>query len=325
VPVTVKAGEKGVDFSFARPPANRLLELGYTFVVGYISVPPASPAKNISRAECEGYIAAGLKVLLVWEMSADSPNQGGPAGSVHGRNAKLQAEARGYPTDVPILTAVDTNTTASNIAAHEAYVIAFAAACHPYPVGIYGDTDILARCAGLWDIGWVPNAWSWSGSSRKDAEAKARLLGAHVLQRAGFHIDDLWAVDPNDAIADFPAWGTEPPPPPPPPVHVDEEAEDIMKIKAAGQWFEKCGVDLRAIANGAEYAGLGGNEVVLTNAEMSQLLATCRHTYGEAKSEMGASFVAAWNAKKEPAPSSGGGGAPTDYVGTISLTHTTLP
>ena len=66
--VTVRAGETGVDFSFARPPAQRLLELGYTFIVGYISVKPAAPAKNITAAECQAYLDAGLKVLLVWEM-----------------------------------------------------------------------------------------------------------------------------------------------------------------------------------------------------------------------------------------------------------------
>jgi len=52
---------------------------------------------------------------------------------------------------------------------------------------------------------------------------------------------------------------------------------------------------------------------------MEQLLATCRYTYGDAKADMGASFVALWNTKREPAPSGGGGGAPPTYVGTIEL------
>jgi hypothetical protein len=321
VPAIVKAGEKGVDFSFARPPAARLLELGYTFVVGYISVPPASSAKNITKAECDTYIAAGLKVLLVWEMSATSPNQGAPAGQSHGRDAKLAAALRGYPFEVPILVAVDTNTTPALIDAHEAYVRAFAQQCAPYPVGIYGDTDILGRCSGLWRIGWVPNAWSWSGSSRLNAEANARRVGAQVLQRKGFWIDDRWAVDPNEAIADFPAWGLEVPTPTPQPPTVDDE-EDAVKIKTPGQWFEKCGVDLRAIANGVEYGGLSGNEVILTVVEMQQLLDTCRYTYGDATTQMGPAFVTAWNAHRQPAPSGGGGGEPADYVGTIQLTHT---
>lgn len=314
--VTVKAGARGVDFSFAKPPAARLVELGFQFVVGYISVPPASSSKNISKIQCEEYIAAGLKVLLVWEMSATRANSGALVGETDGRNAIRLAAARGYPTDVPILVADDTNTVAANIDAHEQYVRAFADACAPYPIGIYGDTDILGRCSGLWRIGWVPNAWSWSGTSRANAEAKAKAVGAHVLQRTGFHIDNLWAVDPNEAIADFSAWGatTEPDDHPddqvPPPIVVtpgstDEEI-DSMRIKTPGQWFEKVGVDLRAVANGAEYAGLPGNEVTLTTAEMSQLLATCRYTYGDAKPEMTAAFVTAWNAKREPVGGAGG-------------------
>lgn len=112
-----------------------------------------------------------------------------------------------------------------------------------------------------------------------------------------------------------------PPVPPPPPLPIEEE--DSMKIKTPGQWFEKVGVDLRAIANGAEYGGLPGSEVTLSLAEMEQLLATCRHTYGDAKAEMGGSFVAAWVAKQDVAPPPGIPGTPTApprYDGTITLT-----
>jgi hypothetical protein len=225
---TVRAGATGVDFSFAKPPPARLVELGYQFVVGYISVAPSSPAKNITAEQCQGYLAAGLKVLLVWEMTASRANLGASYGTQDGTHAKTEAFVRNYPADVPILVADDTNTVATNIDAHEAYVRAFAIACAPYPIGIYGDTDILERCTGLWQIGWLPNAWSWSGSSRKDAEAKARAIGAHVLQRTGFYIDNVWAVDPNDAIADFPAWGhTTPAPTPPTPIPGDDDMATV--------------------------------------------------------------------------------------------------
>lgn len=224
----VHAGEKGVDFSFARPPASRLLELGYTFIVGYISVPPASPAKNITRAECEAYLAAGLKVLLVWEMSATRANLGAAYGATDGANAKRLADALGYPPDVPIIMADDTDTTGvvakvwaalkrvfsgGNIDAHEDYCFAALGAIGANGIGEYGDCDILERTIGLWRIGWVPNAWGWSARSRAKADERARALGAHVLQRTGYWIDNTWAVDPNEAINDFPAWGTGTTPP----------------------------------------------------------------------------------------------------------------
>jgi hypothetical protein len=137
-------------------------------------------------------------------------------------------------------------------------------------------------------------------------------VGAQVLQRKGFWIDDRWAVDPNDAIADFPAWGTETPEP----VPGTPDEEYSMKIKTPGQWFELVGVDVRAIGNGNAYAGLSGNEVTLTIAEMTEVLETCRYTYGPVKDDMGAGFVAAWNTHRQPAPSSGGGGS-SPYVVTL--------
>lgn len=117
-----------------------------------------------------------------------------------------------------------------------------------------------------------------------------------------------------------------PPLPPEPPTEPSVEEEDSMRIKTPGQWFEKVGVDLRAVANGAEYAGLPGNEVTLTIAEMEQLLATCRYTYGDAKAEMGGSFVSTWIEKRQPAPSSGGPGAPSDPVSyVVTMTGTAIP
>ena len=251
---TVHAGEKGVDFSFAKPPAARLVELGYSFIVGYISVPPSAPAKNITKTECEAYIAAGLKVLLVWEMSATRASLGATYGKLDGNNAKNMALARGYPADVPILVADDTNTIATNIDNQEAYMRAFAVECSPYPIGIYGDSDILARCVGLWRIGWLPNAWSWSGASRANAEAKARAVGAHVLQRTGFYIDNIWAVDPNEAIADFPAWGNPQPVPEDDVIDIVRDTEtdlDKFAVMPDGTLRPLSGTELKArkIAN----------------------------------------------------------------------------
>lgn len=120
------------------------------------------------------------------------------------------------------------------------------------------------------------------------------------------------------------AWErwTQPPVPPTPPVPLPPSDEETytMKIKTPGQWFELVGVDVRAIGNGNAYAGLSGNEVTLTVAEMTEVLETCRHTYGPVKPEMGPAFVNAWNALR-PKPSTGGGGAVVfpPYLGTISL------
>lgn len=230
---TIRAGERGVDCSFARPPAARLLELGYTFLIGYDSMPPAAPAKNLTKVESDEYEAAGIEVFRVWEMSASRANLGAAYGTLDGTAAKNHAIARGDPTWRPLLAADDTNTTTGvlgalmaigrairsavmgsggNIDAQEAYMRAFHAAYAPYEMGIYGDTDILERCRDIWRLAVLPNAWAWSGRSRAEAEAKARALGVQILQRKGFYIDNVWAVDPNEVIADFPTPIAPPPP-----------------------------------------------------------------------------------------------------------------
>lgn len=206
---TVPAGAKGVDFSFAKPPPARLRELGYSFVVGYLSVPPANAGKNLTKAQCQDYLRAGLSVILVWEMSADTPNQGATRGHLDGTNARTLAHNLGYPTSVPIIAAVDTNTTGVLAAAHEGYCRAFARQCAPYPLGIYGDDDILRLCRDICQLGWLPNAWAWSSSvSRADAVKQGLEAGMHVEQRTGFHIDNQWAVDPNLVHRPFLAWNT---------------------------------------------------------------------------------------------------------------------
>lgn len=219
--ILVRAGETGFDSSFSHPPTDRMVAAGAGFHVGYVSTPPSDPRKNITAAECRSNIAAGMKQLIVFEKSAARANLGAPAGAQDGADARRLVRGLGYPDDVPVLTAVDTGFHPNQ----PLYCRAYADACGP--MGIYGGTTILERTYGLWQIGWVPvSAYSWSGAhSVAEAEAKARVLGAHCLQYKSFMLEGTWLVDPNIAIADFPAWGQSvpAPPPPPPPTGVDDD------------------------------------------------------------------------------------------------------
>lgn len=236
---TVRAGEIGFDSSFSHPPVQRTVELHFAFRVGYISTPPSAPGKNITIAECGDTIDAGQRLMLVWEKTADRATLGAMYGTLDGAEAKREADLRGQPHDAPILFADDTSTTVANLPRKMAYMYAAAAACAPYPMGIYGGVKILAPLVGLWVVGWVPiTAWSWSvsvtrqvGETTAAYNARGRAaciqaahdVGAHVLQDKGYYIDNTWAVDPNVAIADFPAWGHPDPTPTP-------QGDDDMKI-----------------------------------------------------------------------------------------------
>jgi len=200
----VLPGERGVDFAFSKPPPSRLKELGYTFVVGYIST---NPGKDLLHPQ--DYLNAGLAVVLVFELYAERPNGGAAFGTQDGTLALSKLVERKYPTQIPMIVAFDTNTVPTNITAHKAYFDAFAKAVYPYRIGAYEDTD-LAKVTNAEDtIDWLPLAWSWSGLSQADARARAAALGYHVFQEKGFIIDNQWAVDPNIVVRPFTAWALE--------------------------------------------------------------------------------------------------------------------
>lgn len=197
---------------------------------------------------------------------------------------------------------------------------------------------------------WVPNFLAWrkanptvpiwyanynTGDLATGGWAECKKYGATVWQwtstykAPGF----LWnPTNPDDGVDAnhifesatldrLTLQPTIPPPPPPPP---SDEEEDSMRIKTPGQWFEKVGLDVRTIGNGKEFAGLPGNEVELSIVEMGETVAACRYTYGPVKAEMGTAFVALWNSKREPLPSSGGGGG-LFPPGTITMSGTIGP
>lgn len=250
---TVRAGERFADFSYSKPPPDALLTNGFTGFIGYVSVPPSNPDKNISKEQCRGYLDAGLNGGLVWEMSAASSTFGARVGATHGRQAADEVHARGLPEDVPIMVADDCGTTTANIGPKQDYMQAFNGnSGWPAGIGIYGGVKTLVRCQGLWRIGWVPtSAWSWSVSlarlpketladynirGRAAAETAAHDVGAHVLQRSSYLLDGVWSIDPNDVIADFPAWGAASQPTPP--VSEDDMATVFFAVEGMpGQYM----------------------------------------------------------------------------------------
>src|SRR5882762_829373 len=117
---------EGVDSSYCRPSPASLVAAGKHFYIGYVS--PES-GKNVTKAECDAFRAAGIDVVLVWEHTANWALQGAEAGHSDGSSARNQADALGYPSTSVIYTAVDFDASASQIAGpvHD-YLDAFAAA-----------------------------------------------------------------------------------------------------------------------------------------------------------------------------------------------------
>jgi hypothetical protein len=193
----------GADWSFSKIEPEFLVERGVKLALRYIG---GSPSKRLTVLERDRLFAAGIAILLGWEQSAESPLEGATEGAKHGADAKQQAQALGYPTDMPILVAVDTDITSQTVGAAEAYVRKFAEKCKPFPIGLYGDTDIIKALQDLSQINWLPNASSWS-----NAAAPERQL-VHIRQRKTVKVDldgdgepDI-AFDPNDVEKPVRAW-----------------------------------------------------------------------------------------------------------------------
>lgn len=194
----------GVDFAYLNKPATEIAEtmrdLDYKFVVRYIS---PNTKKNLTPAERDIYHAAGIQILLVWEVDATRPTKGAAYGQADGTMARIQAYKLGYPSDVCVLCAFDTDVFWGNISMCEAYGRAFQKAVSPYPFGVYGDADILIRLQDICKLGWLPNASAWSSSARKYA---LELNLIHVFQnRQITQYGQTW--DTNTVVRPFNAWG----------------------------------------------------------------------------------------------------------------------
>lgn len=143
----------GIDYSFSRPNPNAIHAAGYGFVMRYLS---PDPAKNLTKAEAEGLLNAGLAIGLVWESTAQRALGGAVAGEVDAEMAEHQAEQLGYPAPCPIWFAVDFDPSGSLPAVAD-YFAGVGRAKRLHPWGAYGGLALEHIDHGIW---WQTCAWS---------------------------------------------------------------------------------------------------------------------------------------------------------------------
>jgi Domain of unknown function (DUF1906) len=95
---------EGVDASYDPPQPSELVAAGKRFIVRYCS---QTPAKNLTRAEADGYRRAGIAVVLVGQVSKDRALGGFKLGKADMEDFREQARAVGAPIPCPIYMAVD--------------------------------------------------------------------------------------------------------------------------------------------------------------------------------------------------------------------------
>lgn len=204
----ITAGSKGADYANPNVKVDVLKTMGVKFVGRYIdgTASTRKPSwKVVTKAERKSLGVAGIGLVLVFEVAADNPLKGAAQGKIDGAYAVKDAFFLAYDPSVPIVVAIDTDVHSGNVAAVEAYVRAFAKACAPYKIGIYGDYDIIERCKDISQLNWQANAWGWSAVRWLGKVLKRNHPLAHVYQNAQ-KATAAGLIDPAVAVRDFDAW-----------------------------------------------------------------------------------------------------------------------
>ena len=137
---------------------------GYAFAGRYL-VPDGW--KMLTKAEAEAITGAGLRLLTVWETTADRAKGGAAAGAADGAMALKCAREIGMPESGIIYFAVDYEPQAGDMDAIEAYLRAARANTGPYEIGVYGPYSVIETMAerGACKAFWQCVAWSYGRRS----------------------------------------------------------------------------------------------------------------------------------------------------------------
>lgn len=194
-----------VDYSGKAPTAAQLRAAGVTAILRYVA-PPPNP-KNLTRAEAQAALAAGIDVATVWESTGNRALAGRAAGAADGARAKAMSEACGAPAGAAIYYAVDFDANAAQLAAIGQYQAGFAQGIAPHPVGVYGG---LATVKAMLVAG-AARAWQTAAWSRGQRASEACLY-----QRAQQVLIGGTTCDVNEVLGPFGGWlhGNNPSPPP---------------------------------------------------------------------------------------------------------------
>lgn len=144
-----------LDIAWDRPTVDQIRATGAVGVVRYFS---ADVTKNWTLQEFRDYTAAGLMVASVWETTAGRALADYTAGQADARAADAQRAADGFPADMPIHFAVDTDTDWAHVAPYFAGV---ANVLTRDRVGVYGGLQVIEGAAAAgYPFRWQTAAWS---------------------------------------------------------------------------------------------------------------------------------------------------------------------
>ena len=141
--------------------ARKLRESGVSFVGRYL-IPPGY-ISALTPQEIADLRAAGLAILLCWELSAEAVKGGAARGAQDGARARELAESFGAPAGTAIYFACDYNIPNADLIQAENYFRAAQTALGKFEAGIYGPLSVVeflaarSACRKFWQcVAWSP-------------------------------------------------------------------------------------------------------------------------------------------------------------------------
>jgi hypothetical protein len=170
-------------------------------VVRYQAAKTSIPAKLLQEPERRWlHEVAQVGIIVCHESYATRAASGFNGGVADGQYIQAWADSVGYPADVPIAAADDTNETAPTVPTAYQYQLGFDVV-NSRPTGPYGDNDIMQACVdrgAATGVLWYAGARSWSGGHDPIAEC-------HVQQTVAGSVAGKY--DMNHVLLPLRAWG----------------------------------------------------------------------------------------------------------------------
>lgn len=179
---------------------------GYLWTGRYL-VPPNSYRKALTLEEAKRITDAGLKILTVYETTANRAKSGWTGGIYDGEVASTCAKNINMPESGCIYFAVDYDAPTSDFQTIENYLRAAKSVIFPYKIGVYGGFKVIEYLAGknVCDCYWQCMAWSYGKrhEARNVYQAKAdvKYLGISVDQNECDNLAKAGIWDYRDAVA----------------------------------------------------------------------------------------------------------------------------
>lgn len=161
-PPNTSALDACVDMTPAHP---KLAALGFNTILRYGA---AAPWKCITAAEAKSMAAHGLKLALIYELTAKDILLGAGEGARAGRHVLSFAPTVGLPPGIgaAIYPTADFDLQPSRLLTAMAYLRAFKAACPGYDLGFYanGVANDEAYTQGIVKYRWITQSLGFAGT-----------------------------------------------------------------------------------------------------------------------------------------------------------------